>query len=128
MIVSALLTSVGINLGLCILFYALYSILRKQPWNVHVYVPRLVAEKKVKEGGHFQLEGLLPSAGWIKKAWEPSEEELLAVAGFDSMVFMRIFIFRYGKLILLSTIFWKPTNPGGPTGKATETKCYCTIL
>ncbi|CAN6477405.1 unnamed protein product [Victoria cruziana] len=93
MIVSALLTSIGINLGLCILFYALYSILRKQPWNVDVYFPRLVAEKKVKEGGHFQLQGLLPSAGWIKKAWEPSEDELLAVAGFDSMVFMRIFVF-----------------------------------
>ncbi|XP_031491705.1 CSC1-like protein HYP1 [Nymphaea colorata] len=103
MIVSALLTSVGINLGLCILFYALYSILRKQPWNVHVYVPRLVAEKKVKEGGHFQLEGLLPSAGWIKKAWEPSEEELLAVAGFDSMVFMRIFIFSL-KIFSVATV------------------------
>lgn len=107
MIVSALLTSIGINLGLCILFYALYSILRKQPWNVDVYFPRLVAEKKVKEGGHFQLQGLLPSAGWIKKAWEPTEDELLAVAGFDSMVFMRIFVFRYKKVIEPVTMFWK---------------------
>ncbi|XP_031491704.1 CSC1-like protein HYP1 [Nymphaea colorata] len=93
MIVTALLTSVGINFGLCILFYTLYSILRKQPGNAHVYNARLVAEKKVKEGSHFQLDRLLPSAGWIKKAWQPSEEELLSIAGFDSVVFIRVFIF-----------------------------------
>ncbi|CAN6477407.1 unnamed protein product [Victoria cruziana] len=93
MIVTALLTSVGINFGLCILFYTLYSILRKQPGNAHVYNARLVAEKKVKEGGQFQLDRLLPSAGWVKKAWQPSEEELLSIAGFDSVVFIRVFIF-----------------------------------
>ena len=60
-ILSALLTSIGINLGLCLLFFTLYSILRKQPGNITVYAPRLVAEGKVKEGGHFNLERLLPT-------------------------------------------------------------------
>ncbi|KAJ1398737.1 Calcium-dependent channel, 7TM region, putative phosphate [Sesbania bispinosa] len=93
MILSALLTSVAINLGLCFLFFTLYSILRKQPGNITVYVPRLVAEGKVKEGGQFNLERLLPTAGWVRKAWEPSEEEFLSNSGLDAFVFMRIFIF-----------------------------------
>lgn len=78
MILSALLTSVGINLGLCFLFFTLYSILRKQPGNITVYAPRLVVEGKVKEGGHFNLERLLPNAGWVRQAWQPSEEDFLS--------------------------------------------------
>ncbi|KAK1306890.1 hypothetical protein QJS10_CPA10g02073 [Acorus calamus] len=93
MIVSALLTSVGINLGLCILFFTLFSILRKQPGNVRVYAPRLFAEGKHQTGNHFNLDRLLPSAGWVKRAWDTSEDDLLASTGLDAVVFMRIFIF-----------------------------------
>ncbi|KAK7271808.1 hypothetical protein RJT34_28016 [Clitoria ternatea] len=93
MILSALITSVGINFGLCLLFFTLYSILRKQPGNITVYAPRLVAEGKAKEGGHFNLERLLPTAGWVRKAWEPSEEDFLSSSGLDAFVFMRIIIF-----------------------------------
>ncbi|XP_062151151.1 CSC1-like protein HYP1 isoform X1 [Alnus glutinosa] len=93
MILSALLTSVGINLGLCFLFLVLYSILRKQPGNITVYAPRLVAEGKTQQRGQFNLESLLPTAGWVKKAWQPSEEELLSILGLDAVVFMRIFTF-----------------------------------
>ncbi|XP_054779832.1 CSC1-like protein HYP1 isoform X2 [Prosopis cineraria] len=93
MILSALLTSVGINLGLCFLFFTLYSILRKQPGNITVYAPRLVTEGKFQQGDHFNLEQLLPSASWVKKAWEPSEEELISKSGLDAFIFMRMFIF-----------------------------------
>ncbi|AES74766.2 putative calcium-dependent channel, 7TM region phosphate [Medicago truncatula] len=93
MILSALLTSVAINLGLCLLFFTLYSILRKQPGNINVYVPRFVAEGKVKEGGQFNLERLLPTAGWVRKAWEPTEDEFLSTSGLDAFVFMRMFVF-----------------------------------
>ncbi|KAK7340580.1 hypothetical protein VNO77_21287 [Canavalia gladiata] len=93
MILSALLTSVGINLGLCFIFFTLYSILRKQPSNITVYAPRLVLEGKHQEGGQFNLESLLPSTSWVRKAWEPSEEEFLSTAGLDAFVFMRIFVF-----------------------------------
>ncbi|CAJ1947043.1 unnamed protein product [Sphenostylis stenocarpa] len=65
----------------------------EQPGNITVYAPRLVAEGKVKEGGQFNLERLLPTAGWVKQAWEPSEEEFLSSSGLDAFVFMRIFIF-----------------------------------
>ncbi|XP_061366002.1 CSC1-like protein HYP1 [Gastrolobium bilobum] len=93
MILSALLTSVGINLSLCFLFVALYSILRKQPGNIAVYAPRLVAEGNFQEGGQFNLERLLPTAGWVRKAWELSEDEFLSTSGLDAFVFMRIFVF-----------------------------------
>nr|XP_016511340.1 PREDICTED: CSC1-like protein HYP1 [Nicotiana tabacum] len=93
MILSALLTSVGINLGLCFLFFTLYSILRKQPGNAEVYAPRLVAEGKSQQTNDFNLERLLPSAGWVTRAWRLSEAELLSASGLDGVVFMRIFIF-----------------------------------
>lgn len=94
MILSALLTSVGINLGLCFLFFTLYSILRKQPGNLRVYAPRLVAERKLKQKAEFNLERLLPSAGWVKRAWQQSEEDLLENSGLDGVVFIRVFTFR----------------------------------
>ncbi|WJZ84351.1 hypothetical protein VitviT2T_003958 [Vitis vinifera] len=95
MLVSSLLTSLGINLGLCILFFMLYSILKKQPGNFEVYAPRLLAEGKSKKISHFNLERLLPSPGWVRRAWQPSEEELLSSSGLDTVVFMRIFIFSF---------------------------------
>ena len=94
MLVSALLTSLGINLGLCILFITLYSILRKQPENIRVYAPRLVAEQKSQQRSVFDIERLLPSTSWVRRAWQTSEDELLSKSGLDAVVFMRIFIFR----------------------------------
>jgi hypothetical protein len=93
MILSALLTSVGINLGLCLLYITLYSVLRKQPGNAYVYAPRLVAEGKSKDTSDFNLERFIPSTGWVKRALQVSEEELLSIAGFDAFVFIRMFIF-----------------------------------
>lgn len=93
MILSALLTSVGINLGLCFLYITLYSILSKQPGNAGVYAPRLLVEEKLQQRSDFNLERLLPSTGWVRRAWQVSEEELLSISGLDAVVFMRIFIF-----------------------------------
>ncbi|XP_047311873.1 CSC1-like protein HYP1 [Impatiens glandulifera] len=93
MILSALLTSVGINLCLCLLFWTLYSILKKQPDNAAVYVPRLLAEGKCQENDEFNLERLIPSTNWVKRAWQITEDELLALSGLDGLVFMRVFVF-----------------------------------
>lgn len=90
---SALLTSVGINTALCVLFLTLYSILRKQPSNYEVYVPRLLVEGTSKRRSHFNFERLIPSAGWVAKAWKLSEEELYSSSGLDGVVFMRIITF-----------------------------------
>lgn len=93
MIVSALLTSVGMNLGLCILLFALYSVLRKQPGNVKVYAPRVLAEGHAQQRSRFNIDNLLPTAGWVRRAWHPSEDDLLDSCGLDAVVFMRIIIF-----------------------------------
>ncbi|CAN1163007.1 CSC1-like protein At1g69450, partial [Linum perenne] len=103
MILSALLTSVVINLGLCFLFFTLYSVLRKQPWNSVVYAPRLVDKQRRRrsgkaaagevDGDDFNLDMLLPSAGWVRCAWQLSEDDLLSRSGLDAVVFMRIFVF-----------------------------------
>lgn len=94
MLVSALLTSLGINFGLCVLFFTLYSILRKQPFYYDVYVPRLLVEGTSKRRSRFNLERLIPSPGWVRKAWKLSEEELLSLSGLDAVVYMRIITFR----------------------------------
>ncbi|KAL9246357.1 hypothetical protein vseg_019902 [Gypsophila vaccaria] len=92
MIVSAILTSVGINSGLCLLFFTLYSILRKQPGNYYVYLPRLLAEKRIGQVRSF-LQRLIPSLAWVKAAWKLSEDELLSTSGLDAVVFIRIITF-----------------------------------
>ncbi|BAT99068.1 hypothetical protein LR48_Vigan06g122000 [Vigna angularis] len=115
MIVSALLTSVGINTALCVLFFTLYSILRKQPSNYEVYVPRLLDEGISKRRSRFNLERLIPSAGWVAKAWRLSEEELLSLSGLDGVVFMRMITFSLktftfagmiGMLVILPVNCW----------------------
>ncbi|XP_045793773.1 CSC1-like protein HYP1 [Trifolium pratense] len=93
MILSALLTSVAINLGLCFIFFTLYSILRKQPGNIIVYAPRLVCQGRLQEGAQFNSACLLPTAGWVRRAWEPSDDEFISTAGLDAFVFIRIFVF-----------------------------------
>ncbi|XP_074285468.1 CSC1-like protein HYP1 isoform X2 [Silene latifolia] len=104
MILSALLTSVGINLGLCLLFFTLYSVLRRQPINERLYAPRLVADRKLKQRSGFNFERLLPSVGWVKRAWDLSEEDLLENSGLDGVVFMRIFTFSLKIFSIASVI------------------------
>ncbi|KAF5443378.1 hypothetical protein F2P56_035937 [Juglans regia] len=103
MLVSALLTSVGINSGLCVLFFTLYSILKKQPSNYDVYIPRLLVDGTSKRISHFNLERLIPSPGWVRRAWNLSEEELLSTSGLDAVVFMRIITFSL-KVFLVAGI------------------------
>ncbi|KAK9054011.1 hypothetical protein SSX86_025086 [Deinandra increscens subsp. villosa] len=93
MILSALLTSVGINLGLCFLYFTLFYILRKRPGNADVYEPRLVAEGKFEQRDNINLERLRLSTSWVNRFWHPSEEELLMRSGLDGVVYMRIIIF-----------------------------------
>ncbi|MED6180298.1 hypothetical protein PIB30_008793 [Stylosanthes scabra] len=93
MIVSALLTSVGINTALCVVFFASYSILRKQPSNYEVYIPRLLAEGTSKRIPRFNLERIVPFSNWLARAWTLSEDELLSSSGLDALVFMRMITF-----------------------------------
>ncbi|XP_006650401.1 CSC1-like protein At1g10090 isoform X3 [Oryza brachyantha] len=91
--VGALLTSAGINIGLCVLFLSLYSILRKQPQNVKVYFGRRIAEENNRLREAFILERFVPSTSWIIRSLRCTEDELLATAGLDAVVFNRILVF-----------------------------------
>lgn len=92
--VSALLTSAGINIGLCALFLSLYSVLRKQPGNVSVYFGRKLAQEHGRYRDSFSLERFVPSPSWIVKACQYTEEEILSIAGMDAVVFLRLVVFR----------------------------------
>ncbi|KAF8733919.1 hypothetical protein HU200_014776 [Digitaria exilis] len=91
--VGGLLASAGINIGLCVLFLSLYSILRKQPQNVKVYFGRRIAEENNRLRDAFILERFVPSPSWIVKSLRCTEDELLATAGLDAVVFNRILVF-----------------------------------
>ncbi|XP_024401372.2 CSC1-like protein HYP1 [Physcomitrium patens] len=93
--ISDLATSAGINIGLATLFLLLYSVFRKNPRNAGVYSTRQMLREKRKEVKRepFSLNNLLPSPGWLVRAWNPSEDEILETAGLDAVVFLRIFKF-----------------------------------
>lgn len=94
--IVGLLTSAGINIGVCVICFSLYSILRKQPGIVGVYFAGRVTQAQTQlRDGEDSIERFVPSASWIWKAWETSEEELLVYAGLDAVVFIKIVVFRY---------------------------------
>lgn len=43
----------------------------------------------------FGLERFVPSPSWILKAWETTEDEILALGGLDAVVLVRIVVFRW---------------------------------
>ncbi|KAK1395964.1 Calcium-dependent channel [Heracleum sosnowskyi] len=92
--VGGLWTSAGINIALCAGLSGLYSVLRKQPTNACVYFEQRLAQVQAQNQGTFTLDRFVPSAGWIVKAWETTEEELLAIGGLDAVVFFRIVLFH----------------------------------
>ncbi|KDP41570.1 hypothetical protein JCGZ_15977 [Jatropha curcas] len=91
--IGALLTSAGINIALCILLFSLYSILRKQPSNRVVYFGRRLASVRIRNNDFFSIDRFVPSPSWIWKAWETTEEEILAIGGLDALAFQRMLTF-----------------------------------
>jgi hypothetical protein len=90
-----LATSAGINISLATLFLVLYSVFRKNPRNAGVYSTRQMVRERRKDIPRepFSLDNLLPSPGWLMRAWSPSEDDILESAGLDAVVFLRIFKF-----------------------------------
>ncbi|KAJ9166384.1 hypothetical protein P3X46_021150 [Hevea brasiliensis] len=91
--IAAFLTSAGINIGLCVVLFSLYSILRKQPSNRVVYFGRRLASVRIRNDDFFSIERFVPSPSWIVKAWETTEEEILSIGGLDALAFQRMLIF-----------------------------------
>ncbi|KAL7171282.1 hypothetical protein ACSBR2_036013 [Camellia fascicularis] len=92
--ISGLLTSADINTGFCLVAFALYSVLRKQPSNASVYFGQRLAQLWAKRNNRFSFDRFVPSPSWILMTWEASEEEILASGGLDAVVFLRIAVFR----------------------------------
>lgn len=90
---SAFLTSVGINSAIAVLLFLLYSILRKQPGNLNVYFGRRLALASERQNYPFHLQRYLPSPSWMVKAWQTTEDDILALGGMDALVFIRIVVF-----------------------------------
>lgn len=97
--ISDLLTSMGINMALVTLFLTLYSMFSKQPFNARVYFTRQYIKTRDfgrTESGRLVINPLeyLTMAAWLKKAIVLPEDDLLAIAGLDAVVLMRLFILR----------------------------------
>ncbi|GMJ02548.1 hypothetical protein like AT1G10090 [Hibiscus trionum] len=101
--IGALLTSAGINVAICVVLLSLYSILRKQPSNVSVYFMRRLISEQIKPD-HFGIERLVPSASWIVRAWQATNEDILAAGGVDALVFLRIVVFSIRIFIIAAMI------------------------
>ncbi|MBA0868113.1 hypothetical protein Goshw_009016, partial [Gossypium schwendimanii] len=100
-----LLTSAGINIAICVVLLSLYSILRKQPGNACVYFTRRLVSEPVRGTGVIScFERFVPSTGWIAKAWQATDEEILAVGGVDAVAFMRIVVFSIRVFIIAAVI------------------------
>ncbi|KAL2471509.1 CSC1-like protein RXW8 [Abeliophyllum distichum] len=97
--ISALLTSSGINTAVCAVLFSFYSILRKQPSLVSVYFGQKLAQVRSKRNDPFWFQRFIPSASWIVKSWEASEEELFAIGGLDAVVFLRAVVFQYQSIL-----------------------------
>ncbi|KAL8251700.1 hypothetical protein R6Q59_035393 [Mikania micrantha] len=93
MILPALLTSAGFNIVICVGFFSLYSILRKQPFNLKVYFGQRLAQLQPGQKNHYFFDRLVPSAGWLVKAWEASDDDIYACGGIDGLVFIRLIVF-----------------------------------
>ncbi|XP_076883365.1 hyperosmolality-gated Ca2+ permeable channel 2.1-like [Bidens hawaiensis] len=93
MILPALLTSAGFNIVICVGFFSLYSILRKQPYNLKVYFGQRLAQLKPGQKNLYFFDRLIPSAGWLVKAWEATDDDLYACGGIDGLVFIGLIVF-----------------------------------
>ncbi|KAI7728265.1 hypothetical protein M8C21_020907 [Ambrosia artemisiifolia] len=119
--IPALLTSAGMNIGISLGMFSLYSILRKQPLNVKVYFGHRLAQGR-KRNENFCFERFAPSASWIRKSWQATEEDIFACGGIDAVVFLRIVIFSiriFAIATILCTFLVLPLNYMGDGMKAT---------
>ncbi|KAK4374363.1 hypothetical protein RND71_005040 [Anisodus tanguticus] len=101
---SALLTSAGVNITVCVVLFTLYSLLRKQPTFVNVYFSQRFAQVRTRQFGGFNFERFVPSPSWILKAWEASDEEIVAAGGLDGFVFVQMIVFSFRMFSIATTL------------------------
>ncbi|KAH7849963.1 hypothetical protein Vadar_025702 [Vaccinium darrowii] len=82
-----LMIATSINIGLCVVLFSFYAILRKQPGNTCLYFGRRRAQLWSKG----RDRKLVPR--WISEARQASDEQMLAKGGLDAVVFLRMITF-----------------------------------
>ena len=108
--------SAGVNASFGLSFLTLFSALRGR-WLAKWYAPRLYhpAESPCEHGGRLAVPRALPAGlGWLPALLRLSDEQLLAQAGLDALVFLRLFrlgarLFGLLSLLLcpsLGRLFW----------------------
>ncbi|CAH9076968.1 unnamed protein product [Cuscuta epithymum] len=124
MILSALLTSAGINTAVCVVCFCLYSVLRKQPSLFDVYFGQRIAHVRSKRyDPSCGFERFVPSPSWIVRAWETSDEEISSIGGLDALVFVRTIVFSlriFSIAAILCLFVVLPLNYYGQEGKHTR--------
>ncbi|KAI0497507.1 hypothetical protein KFK09_020736 [Dendrobium nobile] len=89
---ESLLASAGINIGLALLIFTLFSVLKKQPFTAPIYFNRRIAAgEELPIDRHFSLRRLCPSVSWIPLAFRLSEEDVIRQRGLDAFVVLRLF-------------------------------------
>uniref|UniRef100_M1ATV3 Early-responsive to dehydration protein n=1 Tax=Solanum tuberosum TaxID=4113 RepID=M1ATV3_SOLTU len=101
---SALLTSAGVNISVCVVLLILYSLLRKQPTFVNVYFSQRFARVRTRQLGGFNFERFVPSPSWIFKAWEASDDEIVDAGGLDAFVLVRMIVFSFRIFSIATTL------------------------
>ncbi|KAK9079745.1 hypothetical protein SSX86_001418 [Deinandra increscens subsp. villosa] len=128
--IPALLTSAGMNIGISVGMFSLYSILRKQPLNVKVYFGQRIAQGRTRNE-NLCFERFVPSASWILKAWEATEEDIFACGGIDAVVFLRIIVFSiriFAIATIVCTSFVLPLNYFGEGMEGVEDSTAMDLL
>ncbi|CAM0885151.1 unnamed protein product [Alopecurus aequalis] len=119
---EGLLASAAINLGLALVALSLFSMLKKQPGNALVYLPRRMATAG-GGGGLLPLGAgrLTPSFRWIGAAFRLSEDDVLRLHGLDALAVIRLFKFGircFGVCSVVGVSILAPVNytSKGPSG------------
>ncbi|KAM3688139.1 hypothetical protein ACJW31_10G127700 [Castanea mollissima] len=102
--IDVLLSSIDINIGLCVVLLLLHYILRKLLSNVRVYFGGRLASRKTLNDP-ICIERFVPPRSWIVEAFQANEEELLRIGGMDAVVFLRIVFFSVCICLVLVNYF-----------------------
>ncbi|KAE8715619.1 CSC1-like protein [Hibiscus syriacus] len=122
--IGGLITSAGINISICVVLSSLYSVLRKQPSNAGVYFTRRFISEPIQHDDPFGLHRFVPSAGWLMRAWQATDEELLEACGVDAVVFMRIVVFSLRIFIIATVVCISIVLPVNYYGRDIEHKSF----
>ncbi|XP_048567454.1 CSC1-like protein At3g54510 [Triticum urartu] len=119
---EGLLASAAINLGLALVALSLFSMLKKQPGNAPVYLPRRMAGAA---GSGWVLPlgtgRLTPSFRWIRAAFRLSDDDVLRRHGLDALAVIRLFklgINCFSVCSIVGVLILAPVNytSAGPSG------------